>query len=207
MLPTMKAVRCCKTLRGLVLGAELWVWSAPASTLAASTVLAAAVVSTSAHAETAAADDSDEAKRAQDITRTVMSPFCPGRTLEACPSPYATEWREDIREWVAEGVSTEEIKKRLKARTPDKDLTGTPSTVMDSVLPALVSVVAVVLLVLLLRGLLRPTKVSTAASGGGRVRRDVDKQEPGDGTKRKSEPKSEATLERELDEELERLDD
>lgn len=105
-------------------------------------------------AQTTGAMDEAE-RRAQDIYQTMMSPFCPGRTIDACPSPYAAEWREDIRRWTREGVPTEEIRRRLRERTPDKDLTGAPSTAMDAVLPYFVSVLALVLLGLLLWKLLR----------------------------------------------------
>lgn len=64
--------------------------------------------------------------RARRIAGQLMSPFCPGRTLNECPSPSATEWRQDIREWVAEGVPAPEIRRRLEARVPDADLTGNP---------------------------------------------------------------------------------
>lgn len=57
-----------------------------------------------------------------------MSPFCPGRTLNSCPSGKATAWRDDIRLWVAEGLSNEEILARLQARVPDFQLEGTPPT-------------------------------------------------------------------------------
>lgn len=101
-----------------------------------------------------AEDADDKAKRAQIISRTTMSPFCPGRTLESCPSPYATEWREDIREMVAKGMSTEEIRAQLETRTKT-DLSGSPSTMLDGVLPALVTLVAILLLIFLLRKLVR----------------------------------------------------
>jgi cytochrome c-type biogenesis protein CcmH/NrfF len=99
----------------------------------------------------------EQARRSQDIARTTMSPFCPGRTIDACPSEYATQWREDVRAWVGEGVSTEDIRKRLKERS-DHDLTGAPSTALDSVMPILVVVISGLLLALLLRALLKPGK-------------------------------------------------
>jgi len=105
----------------------------------------------------------EQAKRAQDLNRTVMSPFCPGRTLEGCPSPSAKQWRDDIREWVAQGLSSDEIRRRLYQRT-EQDLTGSPSTALDSVLPFIVTLAALVLLVLLLRKLVKPTPVAEGSS-------------------------------------------
>ncbi len=98
---------------------------------------------------------SEDARRAAEIYKSTMSPFCPGRTIDACPSPYATEWREDIRKWVIEGVSTDEIRRRLKART-DQDLTGAPSTAMDGVMPFAATALSLVVLGLLLRLLIKP---------------------------------------------------
>jgi cytochrome c-type biogenesis protein CcmH/NrfF len=49
----------------------------------------------------------------------IMSPFCPGRTLAACPSPQA----ESLREWILvqehEGRSEEEVNQELLARYGD----------------------------------------------------------------------------------------
>jgi cytochrome c-type biogenesis protein CcmH/NrfF len=110
----------------------------------------------------AAETPEEQANRTQDLSRTTMSPFCPGRTLDACPSEYATQWRKDIRQWVSEGVSTEEIRARLKQRT-DHDLTGAPSTSLDGVMPFLVTALSLCLLVALLRILVRPEKKLAAA--------------------------------------------
>jgi cytochrome c-type biogenesis protein CcmH/NrfF len=56
----------------------------------------------------------------------MLSPFCPGKTLNSCPSPKAGEWRRDIREWVGEGVPEPEIRDRLQARVPGFDLSIPP---------------------------------------------------------------------------------
>lgn len=66
-----------------------------------------------------------EERRAEAIARQTMSPFCPGRTLADCPSGYATEWRADIREMVAEGMSAKEIQATLEKRAGG-NLSGSP---------------------------------------------------------------------------------
>lgn len=124
-------------------------------------------------------------RRVQDIIRSTMSPFCPGRTLDSCPSPRAADWRDDVRRWVAEGVSTQEIRDRLGERAPEVDLTGAPSTALDAVLPVLVTVVAILLLALLLRALL--------------VRKRSSEEKP-------AKP-ADGASDRRLDEELARLDE
>ena len=70
----------------------------------------------------------EESRRASALFDSTMSPFCPGRTLNSCPSGKATAWRHDIRAWVAEGLSNDEILARLQARVPDFQLEGTPPT-------------------------------------------------------------------------------
>ncbi len=72
---------------------------------------------------------------AMSIIRSTMSPFCPGKTLDACPSSSATEWRADIRRWVAEGKSREEIHASLEARAPGFDLEGRPGRSWDWSIP------------------------------------------------------------------------
>ncbi|MDD2942881.1 MAG: cytochrome c-type biogenesis protein CcmH [bacterium] len=47
------------------------------------------------------------------ISDTVMSPYCPGRTLSACPSYQARELREKILDWTTSGQSKEEIEQTL----------------------------------------------------------------------------------------------
>ena len=77
-------------------------------------------------AQTQTESSLEQDAKARRISGQLMSPFCPGRTLNECPSPSATEWREDIREWVGEGVPAPEIRRRLEERAPEADLTGDP---------------------------------------------------------------------------------
>jgi len=69
---------------------------------------------------------SDDGRQVQSIVRNTLSPFCPGKTLDSCPSPKAGEWRRDIREWVEAGVPEPEIHDRLQARVPAFDLSIPP---------------------------------------------------------------------------------
>jgi len=68
----------------------------------------------------------DESRQVQSIVRNTLSPFCPGKTLDSCPSPRAGEWRRDIREWVEAGVPEPEIRDRLQARVPTFELSIPP---------------------------------------------------------------------------------
>ena len=73
-----------------------------------------------------AEDAPNEGRQVQAIVRNTASPFCPGKTLNSCPSPKAGEWRRDIREWVGDGVPEPEIRDRLQARVPGFDLSIPP---------------------------------------------------------------------------------
>jgi cytochrome c-type biogenesis protein CcmH/NrfF len=67
-----------------------------------------------------------EESQAAAIARQTMSPFCPGRTLADCPSEYATEWRQDIRQMLADGRSAEQIQDELERRA-GANLSGIPA--------------------------------------------------------------------------------
>ena len=71
-------------------------------------------------------EEAQESRQVQSIVRTTNSPFCPGKTLDSCPSPRAAEWRQDINTWVADGVPEDEIRQRLQERAPGFDLTPSP---------------------------------------------------------------------------------
>jgi cytochrome c-type biogenesis protein CcmH/NrfF len=67
-----------------------------------------------------------EGRQVQSIVRNTASPFCPGKTLDSCPSPKAGDWRRDIHQWVADGVPEPEIRDRLQARVPGFELSIPP---------------------------------------------------------------------------------
>jgi cytochrome c-type biogenesis protein CcmH len=58
----------------------------------------------------------ERAREAHAFVRTIMSPFCPGRTLTDCPSPDAAALREEIRAQLAAGVSQDAIRIELERR-------------------------------------------------------------------------------------------
>lgn len=49
------------------------------------------------------------------ISENIMSPFCPGVTLQACPSDSATALRERITGWAEDGMTRAQIMDRLVA--------------------------------------------------------------------------------------------
>ncbi len=52
---------------------------------------------------------------ARKIFDSVLSPYCPGRTISNCPSPQADVLRETIKEKVAAGEPADEIREELYA--------------------------------------------------------------------------------------------
>lgn len=94
----------------------------------------------------------EQARRNQSLMGSIMSPFCPGKTIESCPSPRAEAWRRDISAWVREGASGEEIRTRLQARVPGFDLSGRPGVSWDWALPVgALALASVWLLVMVMR--------------------------------------------------------
>jgi cytochrome c-type biogenesis protein CcmH len=70
--------------------------------------------------------DEDRA-RAFQLSRDIMSPFCPGRTLAACPSGAAADLRSEIAGRLAAGESRAAILDWLQARYGDV-VRGAPRT-------------------------------------------------------------------------------
>ena len=59
-------------------------------------------------------------KAATEIFQAVMSPFCPGRALQDCPSSAASDLKNDIRKRLLEGESSEAVMEYLFAAYGDE---------------------------------------------------------------------------------------
>jgi len=90
--------------------------------------VSAAVAQTAAQDSPGQKDVEPGGDRAKTLSNQLSSPFCPGKTLDGCTSPAAAEWRKDIRDWVDDGVSSQEIKRRLSERAGGQDLIAAPSS-------------------------------------------------------------------------------
>lgn len=136
--------------------------------------------------------DDEIDQKAADLSNEVMSPFCPGRTLASCPSPNATAWREEIRTWLRQGDTPQEIRKRLEKRA-GRNLSGAPEGSMSWGLPVGIGLGSVIFLALAASRLLR---------------RDEDNAVPPKPAKTSSDPSNDGddALDARLDEELEKLD-
>lgn len=80
---------------------------------------------TTSDAPAATADRHAVQSDVQAISENVMSPFCPGRTLAACPSEQARKLREQVASWITEGYSHDAIYGLLET-TYGQEIRGTP---------------------------------------------------------------------------------
>ena len=111
-------------------------------------------------------EEASESRQVQSIVRTTNSPFCPGKTLDSCPSPRAAAWRQDINVWVEDGVSEGEIRERLQSRVPDFNLSPEPVK-SGWVIPAFAVLLSTIWLLIVARSFQRapgPNRRSTDAA-------------------------------------------
>jgi cytochrome c-type biogenesis protein CcmH/NrfF len=100
-------------------------------------------------------EETHESRQVQAIVRTTNSPFCPGKTLDSCPSPRAAQWRQDINAWVSDGVPEQEIRDRLQGRVPEFDLSPAPVK-SGWAIPVLAIVLATLWLLVVARSVRHP---------------------------------------------------
>lgn len=109
-----------------------------------------------------ASAQSDQTLRgAQEIFDTVMSPYCPGRTLSGCPSDKARELRDDILRRIDQGETPLEVKESL-LRQFGPDLAGMPQNKGAGILGWLVPLLFVVLCLIIVAITLKRSKKSGA---------------------------------------------
>lgn len=118
-------------------------------------LMAQSLPSAKAEVEGVHLEDPEQIRRADALINSLMSPFCPGKTLASCTSPAAGDWREEIRAWIAEGLSDDQIRVKLQERVPGHDLLGSPETSLGWALPILLSIATGTALYLLLERLRR----------------------------------------------------
>ena len=103
------------------------------------------------------------------IAHELMSPFCPGRTLAACPSEKADELRVWILLQESAGASREEVEEQLVARY-GTDILPAPlpddaAGVAGYAVPVLAIVAGAPLVFWLLRRLAAPVETSELPTG------------------------------------------
>ncbi len=123
----------------------------------------AAVTAEAVAAEPAAAAELDAGalaeleKITQEISDTTMSPFCPGRTLSACPSEQARQLRMRIFGWLKKGYSPTGVRNQLLT-IYGGDVRGTPKPEGFGLMAWIMPVVFVLVCFLLVAVLLRRVK-------------------------------------------------
>lgn len=106
--------------------------------------------------------DPDAVPTPQEVRQRIMSPFCPGLTLEECPSGQAAELRRRIAERVEDGATNREIDDWLVA-TYGEGVLGRPRSVISWLAPAAAVLAGALLLVAGLRRRARPADEEPAA--------------------------------------------
>ena len=74
------------------------------------------------------------ARQANELSRDLMSPFCPGRTLADCSSPDAAAVRVEIREALRAGEQPDQVRARIEARFGDH-VVGVPRQALGLAAP------------------------------------------------------------------------
>src|SRR5262245_26318569 len=90
------------------------------------------------------------ARQAHELSRELMSPYCPGRTLADCPSPDAGAVRDEIRTALRGGESVESIRTRIESRFGSQVI-GVPTTLLGWSIPIVVLAAGAVALAFALR--------------------------------------------------------
>lgn len=100
----------------------------------------------------------------QSLSNDLMSPYCPGRTIAACPSPQARQLEDHILAEAKSGKSRDEIESALVARFGEEIVGYAPQPVL-LVGGALVGLLALVLLFVMGRRWARRAEPAMAAAG------------------------------------------
>ena len=106
---------------------------------------------------------------ANDISREMVSPFCPGITLHDCPSDSSHDLRRRITAWAEDGMSKDQIWQRLEDEY-GSDIRAIPSTSGSGlwawVMPIGAGVAGLALLVFLTTRWSRKPKDQASDEGG-----------------------------------------
>ncbi len=132
----------------------------------------AAILLLAVASNVAAATEMEEARTAYSISRDLMSPFCPGRTLADCPSPDAAAVRVEILERIRAGVPPETVRHDLERRFGET-VKGIPKSFVGWLVPILVLAGGAVVLVLSLRRLSRAGSRGAIPAGQEEIERQL----------------------------------
>lgn len=101
----------------------------------------------------------------QELSTDLMSPYCPGRTIAACPSPQARRLEDHILAEAQSGKTRDQIEQQLVDRFGDQIVGYAPQPFLLYG-SALVGLLALVALVMVGR---RWSRSSSSATAGGKA--------------------------------------
>lgn len=108
--------------------------------------------------------ETEHERQAKELSNTIMSPFCPGRTLSSCPSTDARNLRIDVKRMFQFGKSRSEIEAELEQRFPGFNFGGVPEAegfgIVAWSLPAVFVLLLLAVIAILLSGMRRVSEVS-----------------------------------------------
>lgn len=105
-------------------------------------------------------------RKTQTISETIMSPYCPGRTLSSCPSDKARNLRNEISAFFERGYTEDAVLRQLTAKY-GSTIRGEPESqgywILAWVTPFLVIILFILAIHLLIRKYLLKSKGETTA--------------------------------------------
>jgi cytochrome c-type biogenesis protein CcmH len=144
--------------------------------MAAAVILASSLPATSALAQEPTPVISDEGVISDDAVNAIASqmfcPVCENVPLDVCPTQACHQWRETIRQMLAEGKTEAEIKAQFVQRYGDRVLAAPPPTGFNWLVYIVPPVVILAGALALIR-VLRRWRVAPVPAGDGGDRPDL----------------------------------
>lgn len=109
-----------RLLRALLLAAALTALSAPAALAQQEPAAATAAQNTAPGTSLTPRTPGEASSLSNQISNEIYSPFCPGKTLEMCPSSNASEVRQQIQALALEGQEKQDIVDTIIAQIGEK---------------------------------------------------------------------------------------
>ncbi|NWG33011.1 MAG: cytochrome c-type biogenesis protein CcmH [Chloroflexi bacterium] len=126
-------------------------------------ILAVLIVSLLFAAAVFAQDDMPTDDEVNKIAKDLYCPVCESTPLDVCPTEACRQWRELIRQQLAEGKSEEEIKQYFVTQYGARVLSEPPNRLASYLVPALAFLAGVFLLFRGFRMWIKPMAVESAS--------------------------------------------
>jgi len=142
---------------------RVWAWVSGAVALALALIILGGARVAAAQAPTPSDDDVNA------VARELYCPVCENIPLDVCPTTACAQWRELIRQMLAQGKSKEEIKQYFVAQYGDRVLAEPPRTGLNWLaygLPPVIFLVGVYLVYRGMRGVIARKSKPAVQPGG-----------------------------------------